>query len=364
MQVIGNPKTITKSKLGYKPKRVSDSPLKYIINLTEKNDKINPELEENYVSFDAEVYSIRRGFLNREICNDLLIPKWNKQLPILFTEWNYYREIAVSEAFVISLHTFSFYNIEEYDMRREVPFLWRIVPCLIDVRTDDIVMKGVRHNQNILHSGFTIEMKVSVLQALKSTKSDVIDINSLDGVWRIDRNCFEDWLHRGRLAIWEATAKRAILGLGDFEIDDNGVLYKLSAGRTGDFVVPDRCKKIEKGAILLTDFNCKVKFCDSVRACKTGIFDIAVYNPSGQMLTIELANLGYKVMAGVGNIIGVGLCIPNKKLTFGATNVMDKMLNPMILGQMREIIEKKKPKLNSRVEFLFELAEKEANKTT
>jgi hypothetical protein len=48
--------------LGYKPKRISDSPIKYVINLLEKNEKTHPELEENYVSFDAEIYSIRRGF--------------------------------------------------------------------------------------------------------------------------------------------------------------------------------------------------------------------------------------------------------------------------------------------------------------
>jgi hypothetical protein len=60
-------------------------------------------------------------------------------------------------------------------------------------------------------------------------------------------------------------AKRAILGLCDYEMDDNGILTKISAGRNGDFIIPKGCKKIMKDSIYLENPNCTIKFSDNVK---------------------------------------------------------------------------------------------------
>jgi hypothetical protein len=97
-------------------------------------------------------------------------------------------------------------------------------------------------------------------------------------------------------------AKSALLGLCDYEMDENGVLTKISAGRDGDIVIPKVCKKIMKDSICLSNPDCTIKFSDNVKDCKVNIFVIPMnsFRVGTHNLTIDLGNMGYTAVYGVG----------------------------------------------------------------
>jgi hypothetical protein len=94
LQFIGNPKTITKSKLGYKPHKISDVCYKYVIFLHAVAD--NAQTLPDYYNYIGGVYS----YENSEVCvledKTIFVPKW-VDLPFLVSESGSFVEIPHNE---------------------------------------------------------------------------------------------------------------------------------------------------------------------------------------------------------------------------------------------------------------------------
>jgi hypothetical protein len=121
------------------------------------------------------------------------------------------------------------------------------------------------------------------------------------------------------------SAKRAILGLGDCRMDANGVLTKISAGRNREIIFPNNYKKIEKKSIVLYGNENKIKFCEDIVSCKQGVFEYKSSERFGNVLTVDLGNMGFKVSYNIGKSIHF---IGNKLYDCGVTYIFsdDKLV--------------------------------------
>jgi hypothetical protein len=99
LQVIGNPKIVTKSKLGYKPRKIFDVCYKYVIFLHAVADNI--QTLPDYYSYIGGVYSYENG----EVCvledKTIFVPKW-ADLPFLVRESGSFVEIPRKQ---VQLHS-------------------------------------------------------------------------------------------------------------------------------------------------------------------------------------------------------------------------------------------------------------------
>jgi hypothetical protein len=192
-------------------------------------------------------------------------------------------------------------------------------------------------------------------------------------------------------------AKRAILGLCDYEMD-NGVLTKINAGRNGEIIIPEGCVEIQRRAILIDEGVRKVRFCDSIERCSSQIFNfknfdyfsypplmvdfgetsfnVAVcfaYNLYGSLLYTAIriryvfgennfVEQAVGIMTILLDTLNIGLRVTDRA-TLGLTDVSDKMFDPVILKQMRDYIKDNNVRIDDNTRVYLECAEKRAGIT-